>query len=96
MLLRIVRMEFKKEKVKSFLDYFHQVKEHIRNFPGCHDVQLYQDAEKENVFYTYSLWESQEALENYRNSTLFKNTWRQVKPWFSAKAMAFSLVKKAE
>ena len=39
MFTRIVKMEFKKEKIPTFLINFEKVKEKIRAFEGCSPVE---------------------------------------------------------
>ena len=34
------------------------------------------------IFFTLSIWEHPQALENYRNSELFKDTWSKTKALF--------------
>ena len=91
MINRIVRMSFHPEKIEDFLQVFNNSKEHIAAFSGCNSLSLMRDASYENVFYTYSLWDSIDALENYRLSDLFKTTWAKTKILFNEKPMAFSL-----
>lgn len=93
MITRIVRMEFQPEKVDEFLKIFHASKEQIRHFPGVHHLELHRDLNQDNVFYTYSHWESEIALNAYRESKLFRGIWPQTKALFSQKPQAFSLVK---
>ena len=38
------------------------------------------------TFFTYSRWENDSDLENYRTSYLFKNIWATTKPMFRSKA----------
>jgi hypothetical protein len=85
-------MEFKAEEVPEFRKIFEVSQPRIAAFPGCQQVRLYQDAKMKNVFFTHSLWESEEDLERYRNSELFKGTWAKTKVLFDAKPMAFSLI----
>ncbi len=91
MFIRIVKMEFTPEKVSEFLENFETVKERIRNFPGCKHLELYRDKNHDNIFFTYSKWEQESDLENYRNSDLFKNVWKETKPKFAQKAAAWSV-----
>ncbi len=93
MFVRIVKMSFDKTKVEDFKDLFHNKKEHIRNFPGCTFLELYRDKEHSNVFFTYSYWNSESDLENYRQSELFKNVWAQTKQLFNDKPQAWSVDK---
>ncbi len=91
MFIRIVKMEFQPEKVEAFLQNFESVKEKIRHFPGCQHLELYRDKNHANIFFTYSKWNEEAALENYRNSDLFKSVWSVTKPMFSKNAEAWSV-----
>lgn len=96
MLIRIVRMTFKIEGIPSFLENFEANKTFIRNFPGCQHLELWQDETQKNIFVTYSHWESEEALDQYRDSELFKSVWSFTKALFSEKPQAFSSKKLQE
>lgn len=91
MIVRIVKMTFKPEKVNLFLDVFNQSKEKIRNFKGCQHLSLLQETNNGNIFFTYSFWNSSEDLDHYRNSDLFKETWSKTKVLFDAKPEAWSV-----
>ena len=83
-------MTFKQEEVGSFLALFDQVKSKIRSFEGCQHLELWQDYNESNVFLTYSIWDTQDHLDHYRFSELFKDTWSKTKVMFSEKPKAFS------
>ena len=91
MLLRIVKLHFKEENISAFKHVFETSRSHIQNFEGCSLVDLYQDANNPNIFFTYSHWDSLEALENYRHSDFFKGVWKETKKLFGAKPEAWSL-----
>ena len=40
---------------------------------------------------TYSVWDDEKTLENYKNSALFESIWTNIKVWFDAKPEAWSL-----
>jgi quinol monooxygenase YgiN len=94
MIVRIVQMSFQKDKVQEFLALFEERKTLIRNFEGCHHLELWQSAEQDNIFFTYSLWDSEQHLDRYRFSELFKDTWARTKALFEAKPQAWSVVQK--
>ena len=96
MLIRIVRMTFKPEEVQAFLENFEANKTFIRDFPGCQHLELWQDETHKNIFVTYSHWESEKALDQYRDSELFKSVWSFTKALFSEKPQAFSSKKLQE
>lgn len=91
MIIRIVKMTFQPDKVDDFIGVFNEVKKQIKNFDGCKNLELWEDTEKDNIFFTYSEWNDNESLENYRNSNLFINTWGRTKILFSEKPEAWSL-----
>ncbi|OYQ37541.1 antibiotic biosynthesis monooxygenase [Flavobacterium cyanobacteriorum] len=93
MFVRIVKMSFHEDKVDAFLDNFDKVKGHIRNFPGNRFLELYRDRENPSVFFTYSYWEREEDLENYRQSELFNEVWAFTKQFFNNKPEAWSVDK---
>ncbi|MEM7549859.1 MAG: antibiotic biosynthesis monooxygenase family protein [Bacteroidota bacterium] len=91
MLVRIVRMTFREDATDDFLKVFEGSKNKIRSFEGCNHLTLMQDYNKSNVFITYSHWDHQSNLNDYRNSELFKSVWKDTKALFSDKPVAFSM-----
>lgn len=90
MLIRIVRMTFQADKTADFVQVFLDSRELIKAFVGCNHVELLQDYDDPTIFSTYSLWDSEEALNNYRKSELFGRVWKETKKLFAAPAQAFS------
>ncbi len=84
-------MEFQENKVQDFLLFFDQVKTKIASFEGCLGMKLMHDKQNPFIIFTYSHWESETALDNYRKSDLFGKVWPNVKPLFSAPPQAWSL-----
>lgn len=90
-MIRIVKMTFEEEKITDFLIFFDTIKSVVNNFPGCNGMQLLRDIHSPNIIFTYSNWEKEENLENYRTSSEFQGIWTTIKPWFSEKAQAWSV-----
>jgi len=93
MFIRIVKMSFEEGKVETFLENFHNNKEKIRAVDGCEFLQLLRDKDNTNQFFTYSFWNKQKDLENYRQSDLFKSVWAKTKVLFNDKPQAWSVEK---
>jgi heme-degrading monooxygenase HmoA len=91
MITRIVKLEFEPEKIEDFIDFFEQVKHKVNSFPGCKGMQLLRDKCNGCIVFTYSIWESEAALENYRTSETFSNIWYKIKVWFAEKPEAWTL-----
>jgi len=96
MIRRIVKMTFQPDKIDDFLAIFDESHANIRNFPGCEHLELWRAKAPENVLFTYSHWESEAALENYRHSELFRSTWAKTKVLFADKPQAWSVDQIAE
>jgi heme-degrading monooxygenase HmoA len=92
MIVRFVKLTIKVESIFSFQTLFKERNNRIADFPGCVSVDLLHDIKDSRVFFTYSKWEKESNLENYRNSDFFGETWSAVKPMFDAKPEAWSLV----
>ena len=93
MLVRIVKLSFHEKNIPAFLENFEIIKEKIRNAEGNRFLELYQDQNNACIFFTYSYWETEQDLENYRNSELFDSVWSFTKKLFNNKPEAWSVNK---
>jgi (4S)-4-hydroxy-5-phosphonooxypentane-2,3-dione isomerase len=93
MFVRIVKMVFHEEHIPAFMENFEINKEKIRNSNGNRLLELYQDKNNACVFFTYSYWETENDLENYRKSALFGEVWKFTKTLFKEKPEAWSVEK---
>lgn len=93
MIIRLVKLSIKESFVADFEATFLRYHKAIAKQPGCFKVMLQKDINNFGVFFTQSEWESEEALNTYRNSELFGEIWPTVKPWFSDKPEAWSTIK---
>jgi len=96
MIIRIVKMGFEPGQIKAFLEVFEDNKDKIKGFEGCTHVELLRDVQQSNQFFTYSHWESEKHLNNYRNSALFKGVWENTKSKFNQKPEAWSTILNSE
>jgi heme-degrading monooxygenase HmoA len=93
MFVRIVKLTFKTTNIETFLTNFNENKNNIRNIERCRLLELYRDKNNTNIFFSYSYWDSEKHLNNYRNSELFKTVWAKTKVLFSDKPEAWSVDK---
>ena len=91
-LIRIVRMKFRADAVTDFRALFSERRSIIAAFEGCTHLELWQDAQDPTVFCTYSHWNSEAHLDQYRYSEFFKDTWARTRALFAEKAVAWSAV----
>jgi hypothetical protein len=91
MIIRVVQMTFREDAVAVFKALFEERKSRIRHYDGCTHLELWQDAHRPNIFFTYSHWISEAHLNHYRFSLFFKETWSQTRALFAAPAQAWSI-----
>lgn len=84
-------MTFDPSETDEFQELFDRNKSKIRNFRGCQRLELYRDLERRNIFFTYSYWDDENALERYRHSELFREVWSETKKLFSDAPQAWSV-----
>ncbi len=91
MIVRVVQLTFRPECIDDFIALFEERKDTIRGFRGCNYLELWQDKDRDNVFFTYSKWDSAADLDHYRFSEFFKETWGKTKALFADKPNAWSV-----
>jgi quinol monooxygenase YgiN len=91
MITRIVKMHFREDALPEFLDLFNQISQEIRGFSGCKELKLLIDKKNKGIVFTYSKWESEEQLNDYRHSAFFSQTWKRTKSLFAHKAEAWTV-----
>ena len=93
MIIRIVKLSFHPEYISDFKTIFEENKHKIISQKGCNRLKMLKDINDVNVIFTYSWWDSQDDLNNYRNSELFKDVWSKTKILFNKKPEAWSTKK---
>lgn len=93
MIIRIVKMTFAPDKVNDFLNLFKENKHRIAGYEGCTHLELWNDQQDQKVFFTYSHWQHERFLEQYRNSELFAGVWAKTKVLFADKPQAWTVNK---
>lgn len=91
MIIRFVKLEIREEHIEDFKILTKHEKADILAFEGCSYLQVLQDQNNPSIFFTVSHWESESALNIYRESDFFRGNWNQVKQWFASKPQAWSL-----
>lgn len=91
MIKRIVKMGFKPEKVDEFKMLFEDNWQKIRSAEGCSHLELLVDENDATIFFTYSIWQTEDHLNAYRNSVLFEKVWQATKILFNKKPEVWSL-----
>ncbi len=76
---------------KFVSEVFENSKTQIRAVEGCRHRELLRHKTRPNVLFTLSIWDDETALEAYRASALFAETWAKTKALFAEKAEAWTV-----
>ena len=90
MIIRLVHLTIESDRIEDFLDLFEQSKDSIRAMPGCLHLTLLQDVTHPGKLSTLSHWVDEDALNAYRDTPFFRDTWTRTKAMFSDRAAAAS------
>lgn len=88
--IRIVRMEFEPGRSEAFDALFTLSQPKIEGFDGCRKVTLLKSSNEPDVRTTLSWWDHEEALNQYRQSTLFGEIWPATKAGFCSAPLAWT------
>jgi quinol monooxygenase YgiN len=91
MITRFVKLTIQIDKIEKFTSIYNEKNNNVRNFDGCSHLEIFKDIHDKRVFFTLSKWVSEEHLNMYRSSEIFKDIWSNFKPLFAAEAQAWSL-----
>lgn len=94
MITRIVKLTFKEGKGEFFFEAFDEVKDKIRGSKGCLYLEASVNIHEPDVVFTYSKWESEDHLNEYRKSDVFGSVWPKLKAEFAGKPEAWSIESK--
>ncbi|MGY6561897.1 MAG: putative quinol monooxygenase [Luteibaculaceae bacterium] len=89
MIHRWVRLTINPTDKTKFLDILREYHHNVRAFPGCKSLLLSAEPNG-NVVITYSVWDDEASLAEYRRSEMFKAFWLKIKPFFIDKPLAYS------
>jgi len=84
-------MTIRSEERERFIQLFEIHREAISSMPGCQSLQIFHDLDSTCVFFTVSNWQTDDHLQQYRNSMVFKSLWPEVKSLFQSSAEAWTV-----
>ncbi|MEM6398091.1 MAG: 3-dehydroquinate synthase [Bacteroidota bacterium] len=96
MIERLVKLHFEEENVLKFEEIFESSRATISAWPGCVSLQAWRSISEAGVYFTFSRWIDEDALNNYRRSDFFGQTWAETKALFKAAPEAWSSVQLKE
>ena len=94
MVIRIVKLTIQDKNIRDFEALVKRNFGKIRSQAGCTRLEVLQDKYNPGIFFTYSHWQEEKNLNEYRNSELFNEVWGTAKTYFASKPEAWTTEKK--
>ena len=88
---RIVKLILLEGEEENFLNIYRTRNPSLKNVKGCQSTCVLKSITSDQEFFTLSVWDSVQALEDYRNSEYFKETWSLVKQLLGGKTQVWNL-----
>jgi|SRR5690554_411182 len=90
MIIRIVELNIQRDELVKAGSLLEEVSSKVRSMNGCSHLHILEDMHQAGHITTYSHWESEQHLNDYRKSVIFRNFWGAIKPLFASPARAWS------
>lgn len=71
MILRVVKMNVDEEKRDAFELFMKNLREEKLKLAGCLHFDYFHEKNNKNIFYSYTIWESEKYLKQYKKTDLF-------------------------
>ncbi len=84
-------MTLKEAHVDSFKKRIPIISIEVRRVSGCMHNDIFRDKNKDNVFYSYTIWNSEEDIEKYLNSQYYKEIWNDLWDYFKIEPQAWKI-----
>jgi quinol monooxygenase YgiN len=91
MIVRVVKLQFDERTHEEAQRHLLGIVPTVRQWPGCTHLEVLFDENRIGRILTYSHWESVEALNEYRNSMVFRKFWAGVKPHLAKPTEAYTM-----
>jgi len=91
MIIRVVKLSFDKSNLPEAIQKLEAIAPVVRSMNGCRNLEIGFRLKDRGVVFTYSHWDSVDHLNDYRDSSTFRDFWDDIKSLFSNPAEAYSL-----
>ncbi|NEN24326.1 antibiotic biosynthesis monooxygenase [Cryomorpha ignava] len=90
MVIRIVELHIHRDRLEKAQLLLAEVAPNVRKMDGCSHLNILEGLNNNAHITTYSYWKSEDHLNAYRQSNVFKTFWGEIKPLFAMPARAWS------
>lgn len=91
MITRIIKITIKPGNIDDFKQFISLMKENILTIGGCKHIDILNDREDKNIFFMYTIWETETVLNKYRKSELNKTFWNKLNQWSVKEPQAWTV-----
>ncbi len=72
MILRVVKLKVDPRKMEAFQLFMENLHDEKLRLNGCLHFDFFNERQNPNIFYSYTIWEHEKFLKQYKKTDLFK------------------------
>ncbi|MBE9467115.1 MAG: antibiotic biosynthesis monooxygenase [Bacteroidetes bacterium] len=91
MITRIIKFRIAPANTDVFKQFIALIKKDFSTIKGCKNREILNDKEDKDVYFMYTIWESEFKLNQYRKSELNKTLWTKLNQWSVKEPQAWTV-----
>jgi len=91
MITRIVKVKIKKENLKEFRNYISEFLNEVKSYANNYYADSFADLEDELNFHIYTIWNTEDGLNEFRKSDINLNFKNNITEWSSEHYSAWTV-----
>ncbi|MCK5822505.1 MAG: antibiotic biosynthesis monooxygenase [Bacteroidales bacterium] len=91
MITRIIKFKIDTVNTDEFKQFFTLRKNDFSKIEGCKNMEILNDKEDKDVYFMYTIWETEFKLNKYRKSELNKTLWTKLNVWSVKEPQAWTV-----
>ena len=91
MITRIIKITIDPVNTDDFRQFITLMKDNFSTIGGCQHIDILNDKEDKNIFFMYTIWETEAMLNKYRKSELNKTFWNKLNQWSIKEPQAWTV-----
>jgi quinol monooxygenase YgiN len=91
MITRIIKFKIDPVNTDDFKQFIALIRKDFSSIKGCKNIEILNDKEDKDVYFMYTIWETESMLNKYRKSELNKTLWTNLNQWSVKEPQAWTV-----
>jgi len=91
MITRIIKFKIEPVNADDFKQFIASIKDDFSTIKGCKNMEILNDKEDKDVYFMYTIWDTEFKLNQYRKSEINKTLWSKLQEWSKKEPQAWTV-----